>query len=316
MMLIDIRNLETHFVSRKGIVRAVDRVSLSFDSGEFVSVVGESGCGKSTLAYSIMRLISPPGKVAGGEVWFDGRDLLRLSEEEMRDLRGKEIGMVFQDPMTSLDPLEKIGDQMVETILEHRDVDKKEARELAGDMLEKVGLPRNRLNYYPHQLSGGQRQRVMIAMAVMLNPKLLIADEPTTALDVIVQEKIMDLLDELRGEGKAIMLITHDFALASERSDRIAVMYAGWLVEYGRADKLVNEPLHPYSQGLIQSVPDLWIDREIKPLPGSPPDLSNPPEGCRFRPRCSKASDICRKEPPSVEVDGRIVKCWLYEVGE
>ena len=316
MMLIDIRNLETHFTSRKGVVKAVDRVTMAFDSGEFVSVVGESGCGKSTLAYSIMRLISPPGKIAGGEVWFDGRDLLRLSEDEMRDLRGKEIGMVFQDPMTSLDPLEKIGNQMVETILEHRDMDKEEAKELAGDMLEKVGLPRNRLNYYPHQLSGGQRQRVMIAMAVMLNPKLLIADEPTTALDVIVQEKIMDLLDELKGEGKAIMLITHDFALASERSDRIAVMYAGWLVQYGSPDRVVNEPLHPYSRGLIQSVPDLWIDREIKPLPGSPPDLSNPPEGCRFRPRCSFARDICRKEPPSVEVDGRIVKCWLYEVGE
>lgn len=316
MMLIDIKNLETHFISRKGVVKAVDRVTMSFDSGEFISVVGESGCGKSTLAYSIMRLISPPGRIAGGEVWFDGRDLLRLSEDEVRDLRGKEIGMVFQDPMTSLDPLEKIGDQMVETILEHRDMDKGEARELAGDMLEKVGLPRNRLGYYPHQLSGGQRQRVMIAMAVMLNPKLLIADEPTTALDVIVQEKIMDLLDELRGEGKAIMLITHDFALASERSDKIAVMYAGWLVEYGEAEKLVNEPLHPYSQGLIQSVPDLWIDREIKPLPGSPPDLSNPPEGCRFRPRCSRAMDVCRREPPSVAVDGRTVKCWLYEVGE
>ncbi|XAT63970.1 ABC transporter ATP-binding protein [Geoglobus acetivorans] len=234
----------------------------------------------------------------------------------MRDLRGKEIGMVFQDPMTSLDPLERIGDQMIETILAHKDMDRNDARELAGDMLEKVGLPRNRLNYYPHQLSGGQRQRIMIAMAVMLNPKLLIADEPTTALDVIVQEKIMDLLDDLKSEGKAIMLITHDFALASERSDRIAVMYAGWLVEYGSAEKLVNEPLHPYSKGLIQSVPDLWIDREIKPLPGSPPDLSNPPEGCRFRPRCRFAKEVCRKEPPSTVVDGRVVKCWLYEVGE
>ncbi|WP_048092914.1 ABC transporter ATP-binding protein [Geoglobus acetivorans] len=315
-MLIEIKNLETHFISRKGVVKAVDRVTMSFDSGEFISVVGESGCGKSTLAYSIMRLISPPGRITGGAVRFDGRDLLSLSEEAMRDLRGKEIGMVFQDPMTSLDPLERIGDQMIETILAHKDMDRNDARELAGDMLEKVGLPRNRLNYYPHQLSGGQRQRIMIAMAVMLNPKLLIADEPTTALDVIVQEKIMDLLDGLKSEGKAIMLITHDFALASERSDKIAVMYAGWLVEYGSAEKLVNEPLHPYSKGLIQSVPDLWIDREIKPLPGSPPDLSNPPEGCRFRPRCRFAKEVCRKEPPSTIVDGRVVKCWLYEVGE
>lgn len=316
MMLLNIENLETHFVTRKGILKAVDRVSISFDSGEFISVVGESGCGKSTLAYSIMRLISPPGKIAGGKIEFNGVDLLKLSEERMRDLRGREIGMIFQDPMTSLDPLEKIGDQMVETILEHRKMDREEAFELAGDMLEKVGLPRNRLNYYPHQLSGGQRQRVMIAMSVMLNPKLLIADEPTTALDVIVQEKIMDLLEGLKKEGKAIMLITHDFALAYERGDRIAVMYAGWLVEYGDAERVVSEPLHPYSAGLIQSVPDLWIDKEIKPLPGSPPDLSNPPEGCRFRPRCGRAMDVCRREPFSFEVDGRIVKCWLYGVRE
>jgi peptide/nickel transport system ATP-binding protein len=181
-------------------------------------------------------------------------------------------------------------------------------------MLEKVGLPPDRVESYPHQLSGGQRQRVVIAMAVSLNPKLLIADEPTTALDVIVQEKIMDLLNEMRKEGRAIMLITHDFALAAERSDRIAVMYAGWIIEMGDADRLTKEPMHPYTRGLIESVPDVWVDREIKPLPGFPPDLAKPPEGCRFRPRCPLATEKCMKEPPGVDVDGRYVKCWLFEV--
>lgn len=313
-MLLDIRNLKTYFYTRRGVLKAVENVSIKIDKGEFVSIVGESGCGKSTLAYSIMRLIDFPGKIVGGEILFDGKDLLKLSDDEIRSMRGKEIGMIFQDPMTSLDPLEKIGDQIAETVMEHTDVTKKEAWQIAGEMLEKVGLPADRVNYYPHQLSGGQRQRVMIAMAVSLNPKLLIADEPTTALDVIVQEKIMDLLDEMRKEGRAVMLITHDFALASERSNRIAVMYAGWLAELGKAEDITHEPLHPYSKGLIESVPDVWIDKDVKPLPGFPPDLVNPPEGCRFRPRCPFAMEKCEKEPPSFDLDGRVVKCWLYEV--
>ena len=313
-MLLEIKGLKTYFYTRRGVIRAVDNVSLSIDSGEFVSIVGESGCGKSTLAYSIVRLIDYPGRIVDGRIVFDGIDLLKLSEEEMRRIRGKEIGMIFQDPMTCLDPLEKIGDQIVETILEHKKISKKEALQIAAEMLEKVGLPRDRINYYPHQLSGGQRQRVMIAMAVCLNPKLLIADEPTTALDVIVQEKIMDLLSKMCKEGRAVILITHDFALASERSDKIAVMYAGWLVEFGKAEEIAKEPLHPYTKGLIDSVPDVWMDKEIKPLPGFPPDLANPPEGCRFRPRCPFAIDKCKEEPPSFDLDGRIVKCWLYEV--
>lgn len=314
MMLLKIENLKTYFESKRGVVRAVDNVSLNIDRGEFVSIVGESGCGKSTLAYSIMRLVSPPGKIVSGKIIFENKNLLELSDKDMRGIRGKDIGMIFQDPMTSLDPLEKIGDQMVETIREHMKVSKKEALEIAGKMLEKVGLPSNRLNYYPHQLSGGQRQRVMIAMAVSLNPKLLIADEPTTALDVIVQEKIMDLLESMKKEGRAIILITHDFALASERSDKIAVMYAGWIVEFGRAKDLTEEPLHPYSKALIDSVPDLWIDKEIRPIPGFPPDLSKPPKGCRFRPRCPFADEICKKEPPVVNLENRMVKCWRYEV--
>lgn len=313
-MLLEVENLTTLFRTKRGIIKAVDNVSLSLEKGDFISVVGESGCGKSTLAYSIIRLIDSPGEIAGGKIYFDGKELTSLSEEKMRKVRGKEIGMVFQDPMTSLDPLEKIGDQIAETLMEHIDVTKKEAWEIAREMLEKVGLPPDRVESYPHQLSGGQRQRVVIAMAVSLNPKLLIADEPTTALDVIVQEKIMDLLNEMRREGRAIMLITHDFALAAERSDRIAVMYAGWIIEMGDADRLTKEPMHPYTRGLIESVPDVWVDREIKPLPGFPPDLAKPPEGCRFRPRCPLATEKCMKEPPGVDVDGRYVKCWLFEV--
>ncbi len=313
MMLLEIKNLKTYFYSRRGVIRAVDDVTLSLDRGDFISIVGESGCGKSTLAYSIMRLVDEPGRIVGGSIIFDGRDLVKLKEDEMRKIRGKEIGMIFQDPMTCLDPLEKIGDQIVETIVEHKKVSKKEALEIASEMLEKVGLPADRVNYYPHQLSGGQRQRVMIAMAVCLNPKLLIADEPTTALDVIVQEKIMNLLDNMRKEGRAVILITHDFALAYERGDRIAVMYAGWLVEFGEAEELASEPLHPYTQGLIDSVPDVWVDKEIKPLPGLPPDLVNPPSGCRFRPRCPYATEKCKEEPPTYDLNGRIVKCWRYE---
>ncbi|RLI70476.1 ABC transporter ATP-binding protein [Archaeoglobales archaeon] len=311
-MLLDVKNLKTYFYSKRGVLRAVDNVSIGVDRREFISIVGESGCGKSTLAYSIIRLVDTPGKIVDGKIVFDGRDLVKLSEEEMRRLRGKEIGMVFQDPMTSLDPLEKIGDQIVETIIEHERVDKKEAWEKASILLEKVGLPGDRVNYYPHQLSGGQRQRVMIALAVSLNPKLLIADEPTTALDVIVQEKIMDLLEDMKKEDRAIILITHDFALAADRSDKIAVMYAGWLIEFGKANKLANEPLHPYSEGLIGSVPDVWEDRDIKPMLGFLPDLIDPPKGCRFKPRCPKAMDVCDKEPPTFSVDGRVVKCWLY----
>ncbi|RLI76468.1 ABC transporter ATP-binding protein [Archaeoglobales archaeon] len=311
-MLLDVKNLKTYFYSKRGVLRAVDNVSIGVNRREFISIVGESGCGKSTLAYSIIRLIDTPGKIVNGKILFDGKNLVELSEEEMRKLRGREIGMVFQDPMTSLDPLEKIGEQIVETIIEHQDVDKKEAWERAAILLEKVGLSGDRVNYYPHQLSGGQRQRVMIALAVSLNPKLLIADEPTTALDVIVQEKIMDLLEGMKRENRAVILITHDFALAADRSDKIAVMYAGWLIEFGEADKLANEPLHPYSEGLISSVPDVWEDRDIKPMPGFPPDLIDPPKGCRFRPRCPKAMDKCINEPPTFSVNGRIVKCWLY----
>jgi peptide/nickel transport system ATP-binding protein len=312
-ILLRIHNLSTHYFSRRGVLKAVDRVSMDLKKEEFVGIVGESGCGKSTLAFSIMRLILPPGEIVDGEIIFNGKNLLKLSEEEMRRVRGKEIGMIFQDPMTSLDPLEKIGDQIVETIQMHENIGKKEALEKAMELLESVGLSGDRVNYYPHQLSGGQRQRIMIALAIALNPNLLIADEPTTALDVIVQEKIMEILKKMTREGRSVILITHDFSLAAEKSDKIVIMYAGWIVEMGESKKLVNEPLHPYTRGLINSVPDVWIDRDIRPMPGFPPDLISPPEGCRFHPRCPQAMEKCRiKEPPVVEVDSRMVKCWLY----
>ncbi len=309
-MLLEIEDLKVYYRSKKGTVKAVDGVSLRIDRGEMVGIVGESGCGKSTLAYSIIRLVQ--GEVRG-KILFDGVNLLELSEEKMRRIRGKEIGMVFQDPMTSLDPLEKIGDQIVETITEHENVDEETAMRRARELLLKVGLPEDRVESYPHQLSGGQRQRVMIALAIALNPKLLIADEPTTALDVIVQERIMDILEGIKREGKSVILITHDLALASERCDRIAVMYAGWLVEMGKTSEIVKDPLHPYTKGLMDSIPDLWMKKEVKPMPGNPPDLTDPPKGCRFHPRCPLADDVCRREePPTVNLGDRIVRCWRW----
>ncbi len=311
-MLLEIRNLIVDYVDGEKRIRAVDNVTLGIESGEFVSIVGESGCGKSTLAYSILRLVA--GEIVSGEIIFNGRNLLALSENEIKKVRGKEISMIFQDPMTSLDPLEKIGTQIVETLQTHEKISKKDALEKAKKLLEAVGIPGERVKDYPHQLSGGQRQRVMIALAIALNPKLIIADEPTTALDVIVQEKILELLLGFKKDGKAIIFITHDLALAVEKSDKIAVMYAGWLVEYGGAKEIVSAPLHPYTKGLINSVPDLWTERKVKPLKGFPPDLSSPPSGCRFSERCSDRLTICSmKEPPVKKIKNRLVRCWLYE---
>ncbi|RLG71819.1 MAG: ABC transporter ATP-binding protein [Thermoprotei archaeon] len=313
--LLFIENLKVYYYTSRGVVRAVDNVSLTVSSREMVGLVGESGSGKSTLGYAIVRLLPPQGRIVSGKIVLDGKNLLELSEAEIRKVRGKEIGMVFQDPLTSLDPLQKVGDQLVETILEHLNVSKKEAYKMAAEALMEVGLPPDRLNSYPHQLSGGQRQRVMIALATVLKPKLIIADEPTTALDVIVQDRIMDLLVSLKEELKtSIILITHDISLAAERADKIAVMYAGHLYEYAPSDEIVSKPLHPYTQGLIQSIPDVFVKKEIKEIKGNPPDLANPPSGCRFHPRCPYAIEKCaREEPPVVNVGkGRYVKCWLY----
>jgi len=315
MTLLKINNLKVYYYTRRGIVKAVDNVSLSINKGEMVGLVGESGSGKSTLGLSIIRVLPPQAKIINGSVIFDGTDLLKLSEREMRKIRGKEISMVFQDPLTSLDPLQKIGDQIVETVLEHEpNISKQEAYNMAKKALQEVGIPPDRIDNYPHQLSGGQRQRVMIALATVLKPKLIIADEPTTALDVIVQDRIMELLSTLKKEyGMSILFITHDLALAAERSDKIAVMYAGHLYEYGSSSDIVSRPLHPYTKGLIESIPDVFMRKEIKEIPGQPPDLTKPPSGCRFHPRCPYRTPKCsREEPPILQVNGRLVKCWLY----
>ncbi len=310
-MLLEVKNLSVYYYTLNGVVKGAEGVSFSVEKGEWITFVGESGSGKSTVAHAVINLVPSPGRIVSGEVLFEGRDLLRLSKEELRAIRGKEISMIFQDPMTSLDPLRKIGDQIVEVMTVHG-VDEDEAKERARELLEKVNLPPDRLDYYPHQLSGGQRQRVSIAMAMAFNPKLLIADEPTTALDVIVQDSIMDILEGMRKEGTSVYFVTHDISLAAERSDRIAVMYAGKLVELGTVEQIVENPLHPYTKALIEAVPDLWKEGEIKAIPGYPPDLRNPPKGCRFHPRCPLAKEgLCDTEEPELrEVEkGHYVAC-------
>ncbi len=312
MPLMSVESLEITYMALGGRIKAVDGISFSLEQGEWMTVVGESGSGKSTLAYAIMRLVPPPGKITGGKIVFDGMNLLELDKEKLRKIRGKEIAMVFQDPMTSLDPLRRVGDQAAELFVEHEGLDMEEAKKRAEEAMRSVRLPQHVLNSYPHQLSGGQRQRVMIAMAMSLRPKLLIADEPTTALDVLVQEGIMELLNSMKEEGTSILLITHDLSLAANWSDRIMVMYAGRLAELGNTEDLVERPLHPYTKGLLDSVPDLWSDKEVKPIEGNPPDMRYPPPGCRFHPRCPMAMEICsKKEPPILSIDKRIVSCWL-----
>jgi len=314
--LLKINNLKVYYFTLRGIVKAVDDVSLTLDKNEFISIVGESGSGKSTLAHAIPRLLRPPGKIVNGDIFLENENLTKMSDEDIRKVRGRKIGFVFQDPFTSLDPLVRIGDQIAEVFLEHELIDKKEAKEKSMKLLEEVGIPSDRYEYYPHQLSGGQRQRVAIAIAIALNPKLLIADEPTTALDVIVQDRIMDLMQSLINKGMSVMLITHDIALAAERSNKLAIMYAGEIVEFGATEKIVEESLHPYTSGLLSSVPDLWSDKEVKSIPGNPPDLIVPPSGCRFHPRCPFAMPICReKKPPRINVNNRNIACWLYSEG-
>jgi len=297
-------------------VKAVNDVSFSIDKSEIVGLVGESGCGKSTLAFAIMRLVPPPGKIVGGKILLDNINLLDLSEDDMRKIRGAKISMVFQDPMTSLDPLMRIGDQIVEMLITHTNMSKDEARDYTMQLLELVGIKKDRFKDYPHQLSGGMRQRVMIAMAIALRPKLVIADEPTTALDVIVQEQIMDLFKELREKfGTSILLISHDIALILEVADKVGVMYGGHLMEFSSSLDIVKDPLHPYTRELLKAIPNVELeDQKLVSIPGNPPDLLNPPKGCMFHPRCPLAMDICKeKEPKTTIVNGRIVKCWLYQ---
>ncbi len=313
--LLRVEGLKIYYFTSSGVVRAVDGVDLEVKRGELVGLVGESGSGKSTLGLAIPRLIPPPGKIVGGRVVFDGIDLTSLSEEEMRKIRGRRIGMVFQDPMTSLDPLMKVGDQVAETILAHEDITKSEARRRAEELLESVGIPRDRYDDYPHQFSGGMRQRVMIASAIALKPDLLIADEPTTALDVIVQAQILQLFRELqRRMGMSVILITHDMALEMQVADRIAVMYGGWVMEYSPSVDMARDPLSPYTEELLKAIPNVELeDQRLVSIPGSPPDLRSPPPGCRFHPRCPKRFEPCdREEPQTMELDGRLVRCHLY----
>jgi oligopeptide/dipeptide ABC transporter ATP-binding protein len=310
--LLEVKGLKTHFFTRDGVVRAVDGVSFTLEKGKTLGIVGESGCGKSVTALSIMGLIPrPPAKIVEGEVLFDGRDLTQFSERQLEDVRGRQIAMIFQDPMTSLNPTIKIGTQITETIRRHMDVSKDAARKRAIDLLEEVRIPKaaERIDDYPHRFSGGMRQRVMIAIALACNPKLLIADEPTTALDVTIQAQILDLLDELRREHEmAMIIITHDMGVVAETADDIAVMYAGQIVEQASALDLFDRPEHPYTEALLGALPQLEGDTsEIRAgrlvsIPGRPPDLIDPPEACRFGPRCPYAhlGDSCTREEPAL----------------
>ena len=323
--LLEIRDLHTEFRTGAGTVRAVDGVSYTVDPGETVAVVGESGSGKSVTAMSVLRLIpNPPGRITGGEVWFDGRDLLKLSEEEMRHVRGGDIGMIFQEPMTSLNPVLTIERQITETIEEHRGASPETARARALELLRLVGIadPARRLRQYPHQLSGGMRQRVMIAIALACEPKLIIADEPTTALDVTIQAQILELMQKLtRQLGVALIIITHNLGVVARYAQRVNVMYAGRIVESGRAAALYHNPRHPYTIALLRSVPRLDQPRRARldPIEGSPPDLTRLPSGCSFRPRCRFAIPRCAEAPPPLipaGEPGQMSACYrAHELG-
>jgi oligopeptide/dipeptide ABC transporter ATP-binding protein len=317
-ILYSIRNLTVEYQTRAGPVRAVDNVSLNIRRGEILGLVGESGCGKSTLGKAMMRLHTTPAKITSGELWFDGRDLMSLSDREMPNVRGAEIGMVFQDPMTSLNPVQRILDHLTETIHTHEpETSDATARVRVEELAERLGIQRERLNEYPHQMSGGMRQRVMISLALALHAKLVIADEPTTSLDVIVEAKFLDLLKELQKEfGLTILLITHNIGVVAEVSDRVAVMYAARMVEVGDASDIFAEPKHPYTQGLLKSVPNILLDgTELYKMEGSPPNLLHPPTGCRFHPRCPYVKDICKNEDPNLKpvVMDQLAACWLYQ---
>lgn len=318
-MLLSVKNLSTEFPVKKGIVRAVEDVSFDVDQGEILAIVGESGSGKSVTSLSIMGLLAEPGHVAGGSLEFEGKDLATLSEKQYRELRGNDTAMIFQEPMTSLNPVYRVGNQIVEAIRTHEKVSKAEAKDRAVDLLRKVGIPspEARINDYPHQMSGGMRQRVMIAMALACNPKLLIADEPTTALDVTIQAQILDLLRRLRDDtGMAVLLITHDLGVVSETADRVVVMYCGQVVEEAEVRTLFDHPMHPYTLGLLKSIPRLEDDdsKRLYMIKGMVPNPLEMPPGCHFSDRCDSCMDICRtKVPELVDVDGHKVRCFLYE---
>jgi oligopeptide/dipeptide ABC transporter ATP-binding protein len=321
--LLEVNNLQTHFPTRAGLVKAVNDVSFYIDEGELLGLVGESGCGKSITALSVMRLIAPPGKIVGGEIKFKGENLLKASDERMRAIRGNDIAMIFQDPMTSLNPVYTVGEQIAEALRLHRNLNKKQAWDASIEAMREVAIPdpARRVNDYPHQLSGGMRQRVMIAMALACDPELLIADEPTTALDVTIQAQILELLDNLRQTRKlAVLLITHDLGVVAEVADRVCVMYTGRVVEESGVEEIFREPKHPYSQGLLKSVPKMreFGDEKttrLSTIEGTVPSPTHLPTGCHFAPRCPFVHERCGHEPmPLFQLENNIkVRCILYE---
>jgi len=320
-ILLEVKNLKTYFYTEDGIARAVDGMDFIIRKGETLGMIGESGCGKSVSALSIMQLVaSPPGKIIEGEIWFEGEDLLKKSSSEIKKIRGNDISMIFQEPMTSLNPVFTIGNQIIEPIILHQKLDKKKALKKAIEMLDLVGMssPEKRMDNYPHQLSGGMRQRAMIAMALSCEPKLLIADEPTTALDVTIQAQILELLKKIREEiGMAVMMITHDLAVIAEVSDDVLVAYAGKALEYADVKTIFKDPRHPYTQALYDSIPRLTDTkkRRLEVIPGMVPNPLEFPSGCRFHPRCKFAKSFCKKEEPQLKEVSNThnVCCFIYD---
>ena len=317
--LLSVRNLKTSFFTHVGEVKAVRGISFDVNEGEVLGIVGESGSGKSVTSLSIMGLLQYPGRVVDGEILLNGEDILTYSKNQMRRVRGKEIAMIFQDPMTSLNPVYTIGNQIMEMILEHEKMSRREARARAIEMLKLVGIPaaEKRIDSYPHEFSGGMRQRVMIALALSCNPKLLIADEPTTALDVTIQAQILNLIKKLNRQfGMTTMLITHDLGVVATVCDKVAVMYGGLIMEYGTADEIFYHPRHPYTMGLLGSIPhvDGGEKRRLIPIDGTPPDLINPPKGCPFSTRCKYCMNVCtREQPPYYAEDKHRTMCWMLD---
>ncbi|MEM2466385.1 MAG: ABC transporter ATP-binding protein [Candidatus Bathyarchaeia archaeon] len=317
--LLNVENLKVYYFTRRGPVKAVDGVSFEIERGQALGLAGESGCGKTTVALSIMKILPSSGRIVDGKILLNGVDIVKIPEKQMKQIRWKKIALVFQGAMNALDPLYSLGDQIVEAILEHESkLDKKEALHRAEELLELVGMERERIKSYPHELSGGMRQRGLIAMALACNPELLIADEPGTALDVIVQAQVLGVIEELRKKlNLSVMLITHDLSIIADTCDKAAIMYAGKIVEYADVVDLFEEPLHPYTKGLIHAFPNIKSARtRISAIPGTPPNLLNPPKGCRFHPRCMYAKSLCHEqEPPLRKIKGenRSVACHLYE---
>lgn len=308
-----VENLKSYYFTSTGVVKAVDNVSFVLNEGQSLGIAGESACGKTTLGLSMMRMLLPPGKIVDGKIVLNDTDVLAMSDKEFaKKVRWKRISMIFQGAMNALDPVYSVKDQLKEVLMQHGfSQEKMEAH--IREAVKQVGLDPSVINRYPHELSGGMKQRIVIAMALILEPEFVIADEPTTALDVLVQAQIINLLKKLKKQGMTIMLITHDLAIVSEIADKIGIMYAGEVIEFGSAEQIYNEPKHPYTQALIAAIPRLREEKEISYIKGNPPNLANPPKGCRFYDRCPHAMDVCKKEPPVIRINGGYVRCWLYE---